>query len=221
MKKIIKKCIYITLLIIILTIINETEVKAALQANPNTHYKYTDTITNWVRNFRKMETSGEAMGLNETLNTDLTASSESNNIDVHMMKPTEYGAILILSASGYGNPSNDVSITSTTGNNTGLQINTTLWEWVAGGLNIPPNVNAIYWDKYTTDRNSAKRGDGLGNETTTNPGTANWHSAEFNNWLTGTYPYILRGKSGYFSIGYEGNSRKEASRGVAVCGENL
>lgn len=38
------------------------------------------------------------MGLDETFNADLT-SKESNNIDVHMMRSTEYGAIAILSAS--------------------------------------------------------------------------------------------------------------------------
>ena len=65
-----------------------------------------------MRAFRTMEQAGGSMGLAETLNADLT-SKESNNMDVHMMRSTEYGAIAILSASGYGNPSNAQAITTT------------------------------------------------------------------------------------------------------------
>lgn len=49
---------------------------------------------------RRMEMSGQVMGLNENADAStLKSTSESNNIDVHMMKNTEYGAILLLSAS--------------------------------------------------------------------------------------------------------------------------
>ena len=114
--------LFITILIItfILLLINSINVQATLQANPNTHYKKEDSLGNWLINFRKMEEANGAMGLKETVNSDLTASSESNNIDVHMMKSTEYGAIAILSASGYGNLEilQNSEIKTTTGNKT-------------------------------------------------------------------------------------------------------
>ena len=97
------KLLALAIMLVTMTLMPVGQVKAALQANPNTQYKKKDSATNWISNFRKMETAGGAMGLKETLNTDLTSSSGSNGIDVHMMRTTEYGAIAILSASGYGN----------------------------------------------------------------------------------------------------------------------
>lgn len=112
------------------------------------------------------------MGLNETLNTDLTPT-KSNNIDVHMMRSTEYGAMAILSASGYGNPQTlqNSSIKTTTGNKTGIYIipnNYDYWEAVAGSFNSL-SINTRYWDKYTSSENSAKVGDALGDDSVTNP----------------------------------------------------
>ena len=77
-------------------------------------------------NVRKMEELGGTMGLSETLNDNLTSSSTSNNIDVHMEKNTEYGALAILSASSYGNPNKVEDGNTTTGNVTGvvMKINT-------------------------------------------------------------------------------------------------
>lgn len=62
------KIIILTVLISLIVILQTTGVKAALQANPNTHIKKYDKTENWIRNFRKMETTGGAMGLSETLN---------------------------------------------------------------------------------------------------------------------------------------------------------
>ena len=130
------------------------------------------------------------MGLNETLNEDLTSSSGSNGIDVHMMRTTEYGAIAILSASGYGNPSNAKAITSTTGNETGIILNTNNYEWTAGGLqgSIFSGVNNRYFDSYTSNQASARAGDALGTSITPNPGAAGWHSASYSNWVGSSYP---------------------------------
>ena len=58
----------------------------------------------WITAIRQLETLGGGMGLTETLNSDLSSSSGSNNIDVHMEKNTEYGALAILTVSSYGNP---------------------------------------------------------------------------------------------------------------------
>ena len=223
-KKHLKEIMTIVLMTLILLTINTGEVKAGLQANPNTQYTKKDTIANWLTNFRKMEEAGGTMGLSETLSTDLT-SAESNNIDVHMMKSTEYGAIAILSASGYGNPSNNRTITSTTGNNTGIMLHTGYHERVAGGLVTDQisSVNSRYYDIYTTNQTSAKIGDALGKDSTTNPGCTGWHEALYKSWVGGGTYYFMRGNGGIFSF-YSDSFVTEASlycRGVAMCGTGL
>ena len=217
------KLILATLIIMLATILlNTMEVQATLQANPNTHYKKDDTPTNWMTNFRKMEETGGAMGLSETLNEDLTPSSKSNNIDVHMMRTTEYGAIAILSASGYGNSKTlqNSTIKTTTGNKTGVYFGGQYWEYNAGGLEnyIFSGVNKKYYDTYTGAINSARVGDALGKRT--NNGCQGWHSAGFNSdWVSRYDPYFLRGYGGVFSFYYY--SGANYGRGVAVCGEGL
>ena len=214
------KLLALAIMLVTMTLMPVGQVKAALQANPNTQYTKQDSATNWISNFRKMETAGGAMGLNETISTDLTSSSGSNGIDVHMMKTTEYGAIAILSASGYGNPSNAQAITSTTGNETGVMLNTNNWEWTAGGLqgSIFSGVNSRYFDTYTSSQASARVGDALGSSTTTNPGAAGWHKASGSSWVDSSYPYFVRGGGGIFSF-YYGNGLY--GRGVVVCGAGL
>lgn len=201
-------------------------VKAVLQANPNTHYKKVDGITNWMSNMRKMEESGNAMGLSETFKSDLTASSKSNNIDVHMMKSTEYGAIAILSASGYGNLQTlqNSSVKTTTGNKTGVYFSENNWEFVAGGYQeyIFKGVNEKYYDIYTSSNSSARVGDALGNQETTNPGCSGWHSAPNSNWAISRGPYFVRGKGGLFSfLNTYFASQNYFARGVAVAGAGL
>lgn len=221
--KFLKQILGVLLVGVILLFVNVGEVKAILQANKNTQNNKVDNATNWMTNFRNMEKSGEAMGLNETLNEDLTSSSESNNIDVHMMRTTEYGAIAILSASGYGNPSNEQIITSTTGNNTGVIINTSYWEFTAGGLeeNIFSGTNARYYDTYSTEKISARVGDALGNAETKNPGCEGWHQANYNRWDIYSKLYFVRGDKGMFSF-YGGlDAYRSNGRGVAVCGIGL
>ena len=131
MKKTMKKYLMMLFLTLSITLLPMGGVKAALQANPNTHVKKTDAPTNWMSNIRKMEETNGSMGLSESLNSDLT-SKESNNIDVHMQKNTEYGALAILSASSYGNPNKVNDGETTTGNATGvvMKLNS---EWVAVG----------------------------------------------------------------------------------------
>ena len=231
------KLISLVVILVVMTLLPVGNVKAALQANSNTHYKKTDTPETWMTQIRNMEKSGEAMGLSETLNSNLTASSGSNGIDVHMMKSTEYGAIAILSASGYGNPQTlqNSSTKTTTGNKTGVYFNETYWEYVAGGYNenIFKGVNAKYYDAYTNSTTSAKAGDALGSSTGTNPGCNRWHSATRNNWVfssTVYNPYFGRGLGGLFSYScgkYSDNDRNyfpgpsECGRGVAVVGAGL
>ncbi len=198
------------------------EQNGKFQANPNTQYTKIDSATNWITNIRKMESAGGTMGLNETFNSDLTPSSRSNGIDVHMIKTTEYGAMAILSASEYGNPSNEQSITTTTGNETGVMLNTSYYEWTAGGgSSFISGVNKKYLDIYTTSNTSAKVGDALGTATASNPGCAGWHQASYSSWLyDGNYGFP-RGDGGIFSVGNDGAAYNYCSRGVVVCGAGL
>ncbi|MCI9177525.1 MAG: hypothetical protein HFJ28_02880 [Clostridia bacterium] len=178
------------------------------------------------------------MGLSETINTTTllgtnTGESTSNNIDVHLMKTTEYGAMAILSASAYGNPSNERNITSTTGNETGVMINTNYGEGTAGGYSGAPffnEKNAKYYDAYEARNNSEKAGDALGTDTTANPGCAGWHLAYYSTWVPsdGKYGtgYFMRGGGGIFSFTYPGAEQEVRgstyyARGVAVCGTGL
>ena len=221
------KLILLTLIIMLATILlNTIEVQATLQANPNTHYKKKDEPKSWMTNFRKMEETGGAMGLSETLNEDLTPSSKSNNIDVHMMRTTEYGAIAILSASGYGNSKilQNSEIKTTTGNKTGVYFSGANSEWNAGGLEgrIFSGVNKKYYDTYTSERSSARVGDALGAKT--NNGCQGWHKAGGNAyWPNIESYYFIRGGVGLFSFGegYYRATDKYFARGVAVCGEGL
>ena len=217
------KLILLTLIIMLATILlNTMEVQATLQANPNTHYKKDDTPTNWITNFRKMEETGGSMGLNETLNADLTSSSGSNNIDVHMMRTTEYGAIAILSASGYGNSQTlrNSTIKTTTGNKTGVYLSGGNWEYNAGvieGKNFK-GVNKKYYDTYTSARSSARVGDALGERT--NNGCQGWHSASQSDWISDSSLFI-RSDGGVFSFSSYYSNANFFARGVAVCGEGL
>ena len=226
------KLILLTLIIMLATILlNTMEVQATLQANPNTHYKKADTPTNWMTNFRKMEETGGAMGLSETLNEDLTPSSKSNNIDVHMMRSTEYGAIAILSASGYGNSQTlqNSTVKTTTGNKTGVYFSGANFEFNAGGLEnrIFSGVNKKYYDTYTIDRSSARVGDALGEKT--NNGCQKWHNTNYYSWTTGAgsndeHCYFIRGNGGIFSFSFSspsGVAYRQFARGVAACGEGL
>lgn len=240
------KLILITLVIMLATILLSTiEVNATLQANPNTHYKKTNTTENWKDLFRNMEKQGEGMGLSETLKSDLSAESASNNIDVHMVKSTEFGAVAILSASAYGNsqtlPNSDIK--TTTGNNTGVYFSGANWEYVAvdflGGyknvLKMFEGVNKKYFDIYSSESasKSAKAGDALGNKDSSNPGCDKWHNSDYVDLGGAGYPATARGGRGLFSGHYYYSNassliasgvypaQNSYSRGVAVCGEGL
>ena len=218
------KLILATLTIMFVALLCSTvEAQAALQANSDTHYNSNNQKTplDWMSGFRQMEEKGGGMGLSETLSGDLTSTSGSNSIDVHMMRATEYGAIAILSASGYGNPSNNKTLTTTTGNKTGIYFSGANYEFVAGGLenNIFPNTNKKYYDTYTTGRGSARVGDALGE--TTNNGCQGWHSASTSDWVNSSGPYFLRGGNGLFSFYNYGANSTYWGRGVAVVGAGL
>lgn len=141
--------------------------KAVLQSNGNDGVTY--NLSDWMLNVRKMEELGGAMGLSESLNDNLTTNGDSNNIDVHMQKNTEYGALAILSASSYGNPNKINSGETTTGNVTGVVMKFNA-EWTAA-RRTDVYVNCLNRYINTYERSyTAKIGDALYE-------TYGWHNA--------------------------------------------
>lgn len=161
-----------------------TRSKAGLQANGESVKQ--DSINNWLLNVRQMESSGGTLGLTDSINqTNLTSSAEtSNNLDIHMEKNTEYGAMAILSASSYGKPDKVNDGETTTGNKSGIYININK-EWVAAGalteLSRYVNANPRYKNYYTNSY-VAKYGDAIEE-------TKGWHGSGASTWLIANGDY--------------------------------
>ena len=112
----------IIVLVVAMLLLGANSSHAVLQANGGTMVQ--KNIYNWLIEIRQMESLGGTLGLTETINTTtLLPTSESNNLDIHMEKNTEYGAIAILSASSYGNPNKINDGQTSTGNKTGIVFN--------------------------------------------------------------------------------------------------
>ena len=205
-------------------ILNPIKSKAALQANGNTGK--TDTINNWLINIRKMEAIGGTLGLAAGINGNLTDSGETNNIDIHMQKNTEYGAMAILSASAYGNQKKIADGETTTGNKSGIYIALNK-EWVSAGLNDLSSTNfknalGKYKNIYTATY-VAKVGDAI---TETN----GWHGSGASRWINNSNTGVIRAYSGslfsYFAgagdtSGIALNNRVYSSRAVIVVGNGF
>lgn len=203
---------------------------AVLQSNGNTTARY--PLNTWPSKIREMEKLGGAMGLTETLNDNLT-STTSNNIDVHMEKNTEYGAMAILSASSYGNPNIIANGDTTTGNKTGIVINLNT-EWASArnenGIGIINTIANRYVDiyKYNNKDYVSKYGDATIE-------TKSWHNSKDSKFFEINYAdntgmkralsNSIFGYSGYHSAytGGDGDGRNYSyrSRAVVVCGKDL
>lgn len=237
MKRKLKFSIIVIVLVSSILLLIGGKAQASLQANPNTKNKTAKTSQEWITAIREMENTNGAMGLSEERNTNLTGT-KSNNIDVHFMKSAEYGAIAILSASGYGNSSNAQAITSTTGNNTGMILDTNVYEYVSGFVAAVEGVEERYYNVY----GDVKVGDAMNT-------CAGWHSASSSRGITQSTHIsgrLVRGYGGIFSydgmVSYSNSAYADRSavfllnglpsnylkanhlafgRGVAVCGEGL
>lgn len=197
--------------------------KAVLQSNGNEGA--VDSLPNWMINARKMEELGGAMGLSESLNDNLTTNGDSNNIDVHMQKNTEYGALAILSASSYGNPGKVNDGETTTGNATGVVMKFNN-EWTAASLEGGLDTYSARYRNYYMQNYVAKRGDAITE-------TKGWHGSN-SSWFFYNSPKtvgFVRGHAGIFSysVYYDGffgstfssiNNRYH-SRAVVVQGDGI
>ena len=216
----IKKTAIVIISIFVLTLIYGTTFsKAALQANGNT--ATSKDLGTWITTIRDMEATGGTLGLSETKNgTKLTSTSSSNNLDIHMEKNSEYGAMAILSASSYGKQTPVANGETTTGNKSGVVINLNQ-EWVSAGTvsrcSQYVNADSRYKDIYTTAQTN-KNGDALLE-------TSGWHSSGASSWFNNDIGSgMLRAFSGsLFSFAADGSSTNywsgHASRACVVVGE--
>lgn len=230
--KALKILVILFAIVLIMAMLMPTAFAASnLQSNPTTGSSLQKKpASTWIGLIRYMEQGYSDAGELEELNSNLT-SVTSNNIDVHMMKTTEYGAMAILSASEYGKGNKVATTTrgdnsgSTTGNKTGVIIDTTLWEWVAGrpysgfSSDIGGAVEGRYYSEYTRDEASHRVGDALVE-------CKYWHGAQGANWKgDGNSRHgFLRGGGGIFAFstdGYNYSDHNYITRGVAVCGEGF
>ena len=172
-----KMLIMIFIIMIVGILILSTRVEAALQANGGT--PVTANLNDWIKAVRQMQATGGTLGLTDTINSNLTSSNK--NMDIHMQKNTEYGAMAILSASAYGNPNKITDGQTTTGNASGIQIKLNE-EWVAAGPSSTEagnmkNAAGRYWNNYGTGNGSnSKNGDAMAE-------TNGWHGSTGNSWL--------------------------------------
>lgn len=208
-----------------LTFISTTTVKAAaLQSNSKGTIKRSADATDWIIRVRQMESKGGGMGLNETVGTDALATSDSNGIDVHLQKNTEYGAAILLGASDYGKVgtvgaggkvngianataymnSGSTTLTGTdlkassTGNVTGIYelASSSYYELTAGGgTRFLSNIASRYRNVYETTE--GKAGDAT-IENGINFGNT-WHGSNMGDFATGAYGF-LRGYARYKGV---------------------
>lgn len=200
-----KQMITVGIMITLCLVLLPNDTRAALQANgKDPAYK---SLEGWMTEIRQMQAAGGALGLTDTINFnannyDSTKAETCNligsntNLDIHMEKNTEYGAMAILSASSYGNQNQIGDGETTTGNKTGvvMKLNS---EWTAASResmdssyfynsakrykNTYPNVSIsqgdymLYWSE-----DGAKVGDALfGDEAN----MANWYDGGTSRWF--------------------------------------
>lgn len=223
----IKSIIRVFLLMIFILCIYSTSSNAMYQSKPGT----TDVTNywNWHVNVRRLEAPNYGMGLTEkTIDTNTLVSSTVNNIDAHMMKNSEYGAMVLLGASDYGkqgvgsakymqNGTGDQ--VTTTGNYTGVYGVGKVWEMTSGGYIVNDSYSRFalnYNNKYMQYNTVSERnGDATGT-------TAGWHGSGTSDWsFNWTRCFFIRGGNGAFSYSQTSYETAYATRAVVVNGQNF
>ncbi len=237
----IKEKLLISIIVVgLICIFTPLKINAALQSNGGT--PATKDVNGWITQIRQMQASGGALGLTDTIGADLT--STNTNLDIHMQKNTEYGAMVLLSASSYGNPEKIENGGTTTGNATGVYMNINK-EWVAAGMANTAaasmkNAAGRYKNQYTAPTYTEKVGDAVSTVGGWHgSGSTTWISSHSNNVNTMLYACLLRSYSGsifsYYGYSYDNpysgdneRLRKDAhytkpwsSRAVVVVGSGV
>ena len=196
--------IVIFCILMLTLLITPTKVHAVLQSNGDSETK--KTINDWMLQIRKMQEAGGTLGLSDTIDTT-NLTSGNTNLDIHMEKNTEYGAMALLSASSYGKPDKVNDSETTTGNASGVVIKLND-ELVSGGTisSSQTYVNAAnrYKNIYTTEY-QPRSGDAITE-------TAGWYGGSstwlYRGWREKPHPddcgVILRGSGSIF--GYYGRT---------------
>lgn len=112
-----KTFIALIIMIIAVSLIFCNKSYAAYQIRPNYAALRNTPVTTFWPEIRKMETSGGPLGLNMD-EKYIYSGGDNNGLDIHMIKNSEWGAVAMLSMSGYGS-ANGTSQYST-GNYTGV-----------------------------------------------------------------------------------------------------
>lgn len=97
---------------VVCVMVNPIISSAALQSNGGTPAG--KNINQWMLQIRQMQSIGGTLGRTDTIDTS-NLRSDATDLDIHMEKNTEYGAMAILSASAYGNPNKIQNGKTTTG----------------------------------------------------------------------------------------------------------
>ena len=213
---------------------NKNTLNVVIKPNA-TSLKYIN-VFNMFDNIRKMELSNnihgfkQADGVTTVANTGVI-TGDSNTIDTHMIKNSEWGAVAYLSHSKYGNPGNAVD--STTGNEYGVyNLNNGSNEYVmANMVNSSGNFQvssattwststkpeAKYYDIYSYSADATgepslirgKLGDGT-KEVTSNftSTTGRWYSGG-NNLMAGSNSWGLR--NGIYGLSNSSTGTTDAS----------
>lgn len=170
----IKKLLVVIIIFISIIFMNNMQTYAVLQADGTEGSQY--NLNYWMINTRKMESSQGSMGLTEDSIGSNLLSAESNGIDIHMQKNSEYAAVAILSTSNYGKYNKVENEQTTTGNSSGVKIILNQ-EWVAaGGASSCANFNnsaARYKNKYYYSY-EAKKSDAISETYGWYGGTGSW-----------------------------------------------
>ncbi len=218
--------IIIVAIIMLCVIIKPNESEAALQSNGGT--PATKNLSDWMLQIRQMQELGGTLGRKDAIDTT-NLTSGATDLDIHMEKNTEYGAMVILSASAYGNPNKIEDGETTTGNSTGIVMNLNK-EWVAAGMIssfVTKNASNRYKNIYDINY-SEKMGDAIME-------TYGWHGSTKNDWINqwnGQGNLFRAGAGSIFSYygGYNMNSvnagdanydKTWASRAAIVVGTGI
>lgn len=235
MKKI--KMLSTSLLIIIMLMIPYTA-EASLQSRPGVksltinNYNVSDVGGEFFRLIKQMETASGPMGLNATVEIEsskVVETSSSNNIDVHMIKNTEWGTAAMLAASSYGNAPygwfDDKIYDSTTQNESGIMEmaiggNEIVAGFYTGSYSMLSKMESKYINVYQSS--NAKESYFYGDATYE---TTGWKGALKSNFVSNDYKQFYRSGTGIFSVDvlYTKGSQGENFKGRAaiVCGQGF
>ena len=169
------KLLLIIALFTLFMLFSTTNVHAVLQSNGDE--AATKNFESWMLQIRQMQSSGGTLGLTDTI-AESGLTSSNTNLDIHTEKNTEYGAMILLSASSYGNPNPITDGDTTTGNASGVVMKINSESVAAACSNLDPstwkNASPRYKNIYALSY-ERKMGDSVD--------VGSWHGGKSLSWL--------------------------------------